>query len=89
MTDSGAIQNGGMVVKDFPMLEQAYFTLNGRLYQYSTDTNAVAIRRMDKTLVLHRAELAIPEEIKLSIVADAARIEAYFYPNACKVDDFV
>jgi hypothetical protein len=89
MTNSGAIQNGGMVVKDFPMLEQAYFNLNGRLYQYSTDANAVSIQRMGKILVLQRAELIVPDEVELSIVADAARIEAYFYPQGCKVDDFV
>ena len=89
MADSGAGESEIQAVQDFPMLEQAYFSLNGRLYCYRAEAKTVSIQRLGKTLVLPRAELAMPEEIELSITADAARIAAHFYPENCRVDDFV
>jgi hypothetical protein len=89
MADSGAGENEVQVVQDFPMLEQAYFSLDGQLYRYRAEAETVAIQRLGKTLVLPRAELAMPDEVELSITADAAHIAAHFYPDNCRVDDFV
>ena len=89
MADSEAGESEVQVVQDFPMLEQAYFSLNGRLYRYRAEAETVSIQRLGKMLVLPRAELAMPEEIELSIIVDAARIAAHFYPENCRVDDFV